>query len=77
MANYDNVYGVGYTRFVGESDEPEVETREARVEEMYVSRGDLDLSLETPDGHIRVSIPIKPRKDWDDLVGSLPTWDGK
>lgn len=75
MANYDNIRGVGYQRYVEDETEPKVDVSDARIDEMYFTHGDLDISMDTPDGHIRVSVPVKAVKDWDEFVDSLPKWN--
>jgi len=77
MANYNNVYGVGYSRFLPDGDEPETEQRDARVEELYYDEkmGQIDLRLRTDDGVILLSIPINARLDFNEFKYSLPEID--
>ena len=78
---YDNIYSVGYRRWDSDDNddlhaEPEVDVRDASLDEMYFDTydGNLHITVETPDGYIGLDIPVLPVKSWGKFVDSLPTW---
>jgi len=77
MSNYDSVRGATYDRWETDADEPTVVDESAKVEELYYDKrqGDLYLTMTTEEGYVGVTIPIKARKDWNEFVASLPTWE--
>ena len=77
--NYDNVAGVELAEWEDGADDP-TEQRHCKLDEMYHDeyRGDLVVRFEDRDTgrYFDLTIPIKADPDWNDLVGSLPVWEG-
>ena len=79
---YDGHNGVKYSRWepdISEEtyEEPKVDTTDATLDELYFESysGELNVTVETPDGYVSIQIPVKADRDWNEFVGSLPTWD--
>lgn len=76
MVNYERIWGVGYSRFVDDQDEPATEQHDAKIQEMYCENtGNIVIRIETDDGFISLDIPITARDSWNGFVESLPKWD--
>jgi hypothetical protein len=76
---YDGHTGVKYRRYAddhNDGDEPLVDTGSATLDELYFSSysGELEITVETPEGYIGLNIPVKPDGDWNEFVESLPKW---
>jgi len=73
--NYNSVGGVTIEVWEGDEDEPS-DVMEAEVEEMYVRRGRLVLTLTVGGKGLLydISVPILARSAWNQFVDSLPRW---
>jgi hypothetical protein len=73
--NYERIGGVRYSVWSENGDEPEHKEGDARVEELYFEHtGNLVVRLETEQGLVSMSIPIKAKDSWNEFVDSLPKW---
>lgn len=75
--NYADVHGVEYLSYHHDGDggdEPDVEGF-GRIDEMYITNGQLYIGIESPEAFHSVHIPIHRSDDWvelvQDIVGTL------
>lgn len=79
---YNGHNGVKYRRYeLNEEEEryeePEFEETDAVLDELHFESysGTLDVTVDTGEGYVSISIPVKATHPWNEFLQSLPEWD--